>query len=138
MSRSIAVDTSALVAIALREPDAAWLLEQIFDAETCIASLGSIQEFLVVLGSLSNFKGVAPHGVRDFAMQFLSSLNITVEPVTAALALIGSQGILRFRQGPAKLNFGDGFSYAIAKSRDIPLLCLGNDFPHTDISVLQP
>ena len=138
MSADIAVDTSALVALAVREPDAEWFVQQLVDAEGRYVSAGTVQEFFVVLASLHQQSGATPRSSRDYAMQILASLNLVVEPVTAALALLGSAGIMRYRVAPAKLNFGDGFAYGLAKSHGIPLLCNGNDFPHTDLITRSP
>ena len=138
MSADIAVDTSALVALAVREPDAEWFVQQLVDAEGRYVSAGTIQEFLVVLASLHQRSGATPESSRAYAIQLLASLNLVVEPVTAALALLGSAGIMRYRAAPAKLNFGDGFAYGLAKSRGIPLLCKGDDFLHTDLFIVSP
>lgn len=134
----VAVDTSALVAIAYRERDAEWFIEQLVNAQTRYVSAGSLQEFLVVVTTVNQQTDTSLQETREFATRFLNGLNLTVEPVSAALALIGSAGVMRYRRAPARLNFGDGFAYALAKSRAIPLVCKGNDFPHTDIDVLQP
>ena len=138
MTGTLALDTSALVSLASREPDAEWFAHQLVNAESRLVSAGSIQEFLIVLATHHARTGVPLQHTRAYALQLLAGLNVIVEPVTAALALIGSAGVLKYRGSPARLNFGDGFSYALAKSRAIPLLCKGDDFPHTDIEVLQP
>ncbi len=46
----------------------------------------------------------------------------------------------RFGKGrhPAALNFGDCFSYALAATHGVPLLCVGNDFKQTDLDVWAP
>lgn len=138
MTHDIAVDTSALVAVAYRESDSDWFVEQLLQAKTRFVSAGSLQEFLVVIAAMNQQAGDSLQEAREFAIQFLNGLNLTVEPVTSTLALIGSAGVMRYRRAPARLNFGDGFAYAVAKSRGIPLLCKGNDFTHTDVFVPRP
>lgn len=67
----------------------------------------------------------------------LRDLRITIEPVTASQALIARQAYRDFGRGsghPARLNFGDCLSYALATERREPLLYKGDDFVHTDIA----
>ncbi|WP_250855318.1 type II toxin-antitoxin system VapC family toxin [Anabaena sp. PCC 7938] len=62
-------------------------------------------------------------------------MSITIVPFTVEQAQLASAALLKFGKGrhPAKLNMGDCFSYALAKSTNQPLLFKGNDFIHTDI-----
>ncbi len=65
---------------------------------------------------------------------------LVIEPVTEAEARIAREAYRDFGKGrghPAKLNFGDCFAYALAKSRGEPLLYKGDDFKNTDISARQ-
>lgn len=69
---------------------------------------------------------------------FVALVHPIIEPVTEAQAWIARQAYRDYGKGsghPAQLNFGDCFSYALAKDRDEPLLYKGNDFIHTDIRV---
>lgn len=138
MTIALAVDTSALVAIIRDEDEADWLCRALHAADERLMSAGSVQEYLVVVADQARKDGKDPNEARAAASSLIEALNVRVLPVTSSLALTGSIGVMRYRRPPAKLNFGDGFSYALAKSRAIPLLCIGNDFPHTDIEVLQP
>ena len=68
--------------------------------------------------------------------RFLAELDITIEPVTVEHAQIAREAYRDFGRGsghPAKLNFGDCFSYALAKATGEPLLFKGDDFSHTDV-----
>jgi len=67
--------------------------------------------------------------------QMIRDLELEIVSHDAALARIASDAFLRFGKGrhPARLNCGDCASYALAKSRDIPLLFKGDDFAKTDI-----
>jgi ribonuclease VapC len=74
-------------------------------------------------------------GVGDAMLRFLEAYDLEVVPVTESIAWIASEAYLRWgkRYHPAALNFGDCFSYALAKERDWPLLFIGNDFSLTDL-----
>ena len=65
---------------------------------------------------------------------------IQIEPVTAEQALLARQGYSDYGKGrhPAGLNFGDCFSYALAKATGEPLLFKGEDFRQTDIQPALP
>lgn len=66
----------------------------------------------------------------------LEAARIQIEPVTARQAFIAREAFRDFGKGmghPARLNFGDCFSYALAKDLDEPLLFKGGDFTHTDV-----
>ena len=67
--------------------------------------------------------------------QLLEGLAPVVVPLTASLARAAADAHVRFGKGchPAKLNFGDCFSYALAREYACPLLFIGDDFPETDI-----
>lgn len=68
----------------------------------------------------------------------MSLFDITVVPVTGELALLGAAGANRYRASPGRLNYGDGFTYALAKAYDCPILCKGNDLARTDVDVIRP
>ena len=59
----------------------------------------------------------------------MQHLEIEVVPVNCAQAGFANEATLKY----PRLNFGDCFSYALAKERDIPLLFKGNDFSKTDL-----
>lgn len=70
--------------------------------------------------------------------QLIHDLVIVVQPVSTAQAQIARQAYRDFGKGtghPAQLNFGDCFSYALAKESREPLLFKGNDFSHTDLQL---
>ena len=73
-------------------------------------------------------------GGRQFDT-FMRRAGIAIEPVTEEQALIARQAYADFGKGrhPAGLNFGDCFSYALAKAFREPLLFKGNDFSRTDV-----
>ncbi|HMS55516.1 MAG TPA: type II toxin-antitoxin system VapC family toxin, partial [Fimbriimonadaceae bacterium] len=68
--------------------------------------------------------------------EFLAIASIHIEPVTVEQALIARSAYRDFGKGsghPAKLNFGDCFAYALAKTSGEPMLFKGDDFNHTDV-----
>lgn len=69
--------------------------------------------------------------------EFLEASGIQIEPVTPQQARIARQAYARYGRGsghPASLNFGDCFSYALAKEKGLPLLYKGDDFVQTDLA----
>ncbi len=69
---------------------------------------------------------------------YISSMNLTMVPIDAAIVSAAQEAFARFGRGrhPAKLNLCDCFSYAVAKTMDMPLLFVGNDFAQTDIGTV--
>lgn len=65
----------------------------------------------------------------------LDELNPEIVPVTEPFARLAADAYLRWGKGfhPARLNYGDSFSYALAELYDCPLLYVGDDFARTDI-----
>ena len=122
----IVVDTSALIAIVLREPQAA-LCIKILETETeAIVSAGTIAEALIVAGR---------RRVADEMRNLLEGLTVEIVDVTPASAKRVAQAYDQWGRGihPAGLNFGDCFAYALAKELSCPLLFIGDDFSKTDI-----
>lgn len=68
--------------------------------------------------------------------RFLGELEAEVIPATRETASIALDAFARYGKGrhPAKLNFGDCFSYAGARSANVPLLYVGSDFAQTDLA----
>jgi ribonuclease VapC len=126
----VIIDTSAIIAILRDEPDAASYARAISDATSRRVSAVSFVESAVVIDASRD-----PIGTRRFD-DFMKEANILVEPVTAEQAQIARAAYRDFGKGsghPAKLNFGDCFSYALSKASGEPLLFKNGDFAHTDI-----
>ena len=124
------VDTSAMVAILYREPEAAAFAQIVHDADVCRISVANYVELSMVLeGQLG------PEGMRQ-AEVFLRRAGIVIEPVTVDHGELARQAFLDFGKGRHKagLNFGDCFAYALAKATAEPLLFKGADFSQTDIT----
>lgn len=123
------LDTSALVAILYREPEAEAFVQAIHDSDACRISVASHVELSMVVESQ-----LGPEGTRQ-AEAFLRRAGIAIEPVTIEQGELARQAFLDFGKGrhQAGLNFGDCFSYALAKATGEPLLFKGGDFALTDI-----
>jgi ribonuclease VapC len=124
------VDTSAIVAIARREPEAhdfAKLLEQ---TPGKLMAVPTYLECVFVLGGVAPTKGMA------FLEGLVSDTLITLVPFGVRELDAAVEARLRYSRGSghrAKLNFGDCFAYALARTRNLPLLFKGDDFVHTDV-----
>lgn len=124
------VETSAVVAIVLGEPDA----ERFVDALT-IPALRLISAANLVEAGIVVEARQGPDAARDLAL-LLETIAIAVEPVDAEQARLAVDAWRRFGKGrhPAGLNLGDCFAYALARHRGEPLLFKGNDFAQTDVT----
>jgi ribonuclease VapC len=125
----VIVDTSALIAILAREPGFEMLDDAITRAPTCRLSAAGFVETSIVLES----RGGAD--ARRFLESLLRRAAVSIEPVTAEQALLAREAYSDYGKGrhPARLNFGDCFSYALAKATGEPLLFTGDDFGKTDV-----
>jgi ribonuclease VapC len=125
------VDTSAVVSILFAEPSAERLEHAILKAPRAAISAASLVEAgMVLLGR----RGEAAE--PELAL-LLRRLRVEVVPVTGDHAEYALAAFRRFGKGrhPAALNFGDCFSYALARALGEPLLFVGNDFSQTDIDI---
>jgi len=131
----VIIDTSALVAILRGENERANFLEIIGHASDRCISAASYLELGIVLDNRHDPS--AARGLDDL----LATLDIDIAEVTARQARLARSAYRDFGRGsghPAKLNFGDCFSYALAKDTDEPLLWKGEDFGHTDVRRPEP
>ncbi len=124
------IDASALLAVLLDEPERSRFEAAIAADPFPRISAASYLEVGIIADSRRD-----PMRSR-YLDAFLASAEIAIEPVTAEQAVIARAAYRDFGKGsghPAKLNFGDCFSYALAKAYDEDLLFKGDDFSHTDI-----
>ncbi len=124
----IAVDASAVLAILLREPDATLYLTKLMAASKAWISPVNWWEVQVRI-----HREFGDEAARVSAAWMASEVRLIVEPITPAHAATAFEASLRFRGGPARLNLGDCFAYALAKARQVPLLYKGLDFAKTGI-----
>nr|WP_201447110.1 type II toxin-antitoxin system VapC family toxin [Conexibacter woesei] len=127
------MDSSAVVAILLDEEDATELSATLTDVDDPLLSAASLLECSIVMHKNS---GVV--GLRDLD-DLLQETRIRCVPVDLTQALAARRAWVRFGKGnsPAGLNFGDCFSYALARTMDRPLLFKGGDFTRTDVRVAR-
>jgi len=128
----IVVDTSAVLAILLLEPEAARFAAAIEQAESVRISAASYLEAAIFVDR--NGDEVR----RAMLDTFLEQFHIQIEAVTPVQAKLARQAFVLFGKGRHKagLNFGDCFSYALAKFYREPLLFKGGDFVYTDIGAV--
>ncbi len=124
----IVVDTSAILAILQREPEAPRFRRAIAEAGVALVSAGTAVELAAMVTA-------RPGSLREEAKDFLRLPFVRIEPVTAAQADRAADGFSSWGKGhhPAGLNFGDMFAYLLARDRGLPLLFKGNDFVHTEV-----
>ena len=124
------IDSSALLAIVLGEPEAADFLRIIKNAPIRRVSAASFLETGMVLRR--DRSGQREQLFEDLIVALrISIAAVTEQQARAALAAFGSYG--KGSGHPAVLNFGDCFAYALAKISGEPLLFKGTDFARTDI-----
>jgi ribonuclease VapC len=125
------IDTSALVAIFLAEPERKALVERIIEAGTRLISAANALETGIVLEARRG-----ESAGREFDL-FLVRAALQIVAVDAEQVEIARSAWRKYGKGrhPAGLNFGDCFAYALAKSSGEPLLATGTEFGLTDVEV---
>ncbi len=126
----IVVDTSALAAIVLKEPERETFLSVLLAQPRKAMSAASVVEAAHVYAKVFVPEIVSHELDRDLQM-----LGIEVVDVDRPQARLAIEAAMTFGKGrhPARLNLGDCFSYALAKSLNAQLLYKGDDFAHTDM-----
>jgi ribonuclease VapC len=121
----IAVDTSALIAVSAREPEAA-ACEAALMANDLMISAATLAEALIV---------AKRKNTEDSLQALLDGLGLEVVEVNADFAVLAAEAYGRWGKGfhPARLNYGDCFSYALSELYACPLLYVGDDFTKTDV-----
>jgi len=126
---SLVADTSVFVAILLNEPDADTYRNTLLSVEKVLISTATAVELHIVVTAKLGTDGILNLG------RLLSQPLFEIVPVDHQQMSAANLAFERYGKGrhPAKLNYGDLFSYALAKSKDLPLLFKGEDFSKTDI-----
>jgi ribonuclease VapC len=125
------IDSSALMTIFLVEPDASMYTAAILNDRRRLISAATLVEASIVA-----MRRRQPNPIA--ALDTLTArLRLVVVAVDHEQALLARDGFRRFGKGrhPAGLNFGDCFSYALAKQLGEALLFKGDDFSQTDVVV---
>ena len=123
------IDTSALLAILLDEPDRRMFSLAIESADRRLLSAASLVEASIVLESR-----FGDEGVRALD-RLLEVAGVEVVAVDRAQALVAREAHRHYGKGrhPPGLNYGDCFAYALSRTTTEPLLFKGSDFPQTDV-----
>jgi len=123
----VILDSSAIVAVIRGEPERGAFLRTMQSADTLSVSAPTVLESAMVLGPES----------LSLLRRFFSGMAIEVVPFGPEHVPVAHDAFARYgkrRGSPANLNYGDCFSYALAKVSGEPLLFKGDDFTHTDIT----
>jgi ribonuclease VapC len=123
------IDTSAIIAVLFNEDDAKSYADAIAQSDFRRMSAATFVETAIVIETQTKTSGSRQLDA------FLRKADIAIEPVTEEHAHIARQAFSDFGKGrhPAGLNYGDCFSYALAKATGEPLLFKGKDFSKTDL-----
>ena len=123
------VDTSAIMALLLKEPEASAFGTALAEQPRTAISTATLVELCMVA------EGRAGAAVWAEVEALLAGAGVEVVPFTAGQAALAREGWRRFGKGrhPAGLNLGDCFAYALARERGEPLLFKGEDFARTDV-----
>ena len=125
----IVIDTSAIIAILREEVDARPFAEIIAEADRCfLSAVGLFEAAMAMIGR-------GPPELANGLDAFVGQTGIEIVPIDRELAIESRVAFIRFGRGrhPARLNFGDCVSYALAQARSLPLLYKGEDFAKTDV-----
>jgi ribonuclease VapC len=125
----VVLDTSALVAILLGEPERDRFIELLAGADDPLISAATLVESSIVM-----LAKTGDEGVNDLDELFASAA-VRCVAVDSLQADLARDGFARFGKGrsAAGLNYGDCFSYALARAAGRPLLFKGHDFTLTDV-----
>jgi ribonuclease VapC len=126
----VVLDTSALLAVLLGESDRDIYISELAAAEDPLIPAGTLLEASIVMLARTGDRGL--RALDDL----LAAAGVRCVAVDSAQARLTRDAFRRFGKGrsPAGLNFGDCFSYALAKAAGQPLLFKGSDFAATDIT----
>jgi len=126
---SFVADTSAFLAIFLKEQDAEVYQNALLNADKVFVSAATGVELHIVVTTK-----FGPEGILRLN-RLLDQPLFEIVPVDKQQMVFASQAYERFGKGrhAANLNYGDLFSYALAKMRNLPLLFKGDDFSKTDL-----
>lgn len=126
------LDTSAIIAIIAKDDEAQAMMKALDSAwpGPFIIAAPTFLETFIVLHHRKDSGGM------EALNRFRRETGLLIEPFHPHLTKLAIQGYQQFHRGKNGLNFGDCFSYALAKARNEPLLCKGEDFKHTDIELV--
>ncbi len=127
----IVIDSSALVAIMLDEPDREVFQDILARHETFRISAVNAHETICVLRARRGQRAI------DRLWRLLTELNVEIVAFDEPQVRVAAEAYARYGKGlgtKAQLNLCDCAAYALARTLDAPLLFKGDDFPHTDVA----
>jgi len=126
------IDSSALLALIFREPQAERIAVALSESKFCAMGAPTLVETAIVLTAKLG------EASRTILSRLIEDLDLVIVPCTAAHGREAREAFIAFGRGrhPAALNYGDCLTYAIAKLAGQPLLFVGNDFHRTDLEVV--
>jgi len=127
------IDASALVAITGEESDGLVLADRVRRSDRVYTSALALYESSL---GLARARNLATADAQIAIEQFVAASRAQIVPITAEIGRLAIEAFVRFGRGnhPARLNMGDCFAYACARSLGVPLLFKGDDFAQTDIT----
>ena len=127
------IDTSAIVALLLDEPDRPLIENAIVYTPPLhrLVAIPTLVEMYVAIHRKQGSKGIAE------LTTLLNDLQLQAVAFDTEHYILACEAYQRFNRGKNGLNFGDCFSYALAKARNEPLLCKGDDFKNTDLQLVN-
>ena len=134
MTGGVVVDTSAAIAILMREAGSEWLKTTMIGAQARHMSTATYLELAIVIEARLG-PAAAGAGHRFVREGLIELVDLDASATERAL-----EGWRRFGKGRhrASLNLGDCFTYGLSLQLDEPILCVGGDFAETDAAVLSP
>jgi ribonuclease VapC len=127
--RPIAIDSSAMVEMMIEGPNAATVREALGTAtQVFVTSVTRVEVAFVMMGRFGWDRSAFEQNWKAFKVE-----EVAADASICSLAIDAFETWGKGRDA-AKLNFGDCFSYALATSKNVPLLFLSNDFSRTDIA----
>jgi ribonuclease VapC len=127
----VIVDSSALVAVLLKEPGHEVLVRTLEAGATAGVGAPTLVETGIVLVARLGIMG------KTLLARFVTEAGLEVVPLTEEHWPVAVDAFSRYGKGrhAAALNFGDCLTYAVARLADVPLLCIGDDFVKTDLAL---
>ncbi len=125
----LVIDTSALMAVLLGEPDSGRVMDTLERETDLLISAATLTEALIV---------AERRGIRTAMEQLVDGLGCQIVPLSAQMAKRAADAHQPWGKGrhPAGLNLGDCFAYVLAQENEGRLLYVGNDFARTDLAVI--
>jgi ribonuclease VapC len=129
----VIVDSSALIAVLLREPGWEGLFELLSDADYVGVGAPTLVESGIVLSARVGMPG------KTLLARMVQEGEFEIVPLTDAHWPVAVDAYLRFGKGrhPAALKFGDCLTYAVSRIAEEPLLYIGDDFSRTDLDLVD-